>query len=93
MNEQNILEDILVLLEANRIKIRRELLEGSGGGLCRIRGESVLFLDTEASVARQAAVCAEALKSVVDIESIYLRPEVRRFIEDRTAGNDHENQI
>jgi hypothetical protein len=31
MNEQSILEELLALLEANQVKIRREPLGGGGG--------------------------------------------------------------
>ena len=78
-----ILEDILGLLEANGVKTRREPLGGSGGGLCKVKGEAVLFLDTQAQPSEMAAVCAEAVLKVVDLEKVYIRPEVRQFIENQ----------
>jgi len=83
MDEHAILEEILGLLEANSVKTRREPLGGSGGGLCKIKGESVLFLDTQALPSELAAICAKAVSKVVDIEKIYIRPEVRHFIENQ----------
>jgi hypothetical protein len=83
MDEHVILEDILGLLEANGVKTRREPLGGSGGGLCKVKGETVLFLDTQALPSELAAICAEAVSKVVDIEKIYIRPEVRQFIENQ----------
>ena len=82
MNEQAILDNILALLEAHSVKVRRERLEESSGGLCKVKGERVLFLDISATVSDQAALCAAALANVVDINTVYLLPEVRRFIED-----------
>jgi len=81
MNEQRILEELLALLEANSVTIRAESLGGSGGGLCTIKGEPIFFVDTQAPSAEVAALCARAVPQVVDIEKLYIRPEVRQFIE------------
>ena len=86
MTEQRILEELLALLEAQRVKIRSEPLGGRGGGLAVMRGESIFFVDTDAASAEVAALCAEAVARLVDIETIYLRPEVRQFIESRMSG-------
>jgi len=81
MNEQTILEELLALLEGNRVKIRSEPLGGRGGGLAVMKGENIFFVDTEAPNAEVAALCADAVAKLLDIEAIYLRPEVRQFIE------------
>ncbi|UCF17030.1 MAG: hypothetical protein JSW59_06125 [Phycisphaerales bacterium] len=82
MNERAILEELLALLEANEVTIRNEPLGGSGGGLCTIKGRHILFVDTEAPSIAAAAICAEAIAKVVDIEQIYMKPQVRQFVED-----------
>lgn len=82
MNEQNILEELLALLEANGVTIRNEPLGGSGGGLCSIKGQHIFFVDTQASSAVSAALCAEAVSKVVNVEQIYVKPQVRQFIDD-----------
>ncbi len=87
MNEQRILEELIALLEANSVTIRNEPLGGSGGGLCTIKGEEIFFVDTQAPSAEVAALCAEAVLKLMDIEKLYIRPEVRQFIE------NHSNQI
>ena len=84
MNEQRILEELLVLLEANGVSIRDEPLGGSGGGLCMMKGENIFFRDTQASSAVAAVVCADAVLKVIDIEQIYIKPEVREFIENNS---------
>jgi hypothetical protein len=84
MNEQNILEELLALLEANGVTIRNEPLGGSGGGFCTIKGENIFFVDTQASSAVSAAMCAEAVSKVVDVEQIYIKPLIRQFIENNT---------
>jgi hypothetical protein len=84
MNEQRILEELLSLLEANNITIRAEALGGSGGGLCTVKGQSIFFVDTQAQSADVAAICAEAVSKVADVEKIYIKPEVRQFIQNHT---------
>ena len=81
MNEQRILEELLALLEVQRVRIRREPLGGRGGGLAAMKGEKIFFVDTEAASADVATLCADAVLKLVDIETIYLRPEVRLFLE------------
>ena len=87
MNEQQILEELLALLESNGVTIRNEPLGGSGGGLCTIKGRQILFVDTQAPSIVMAAVCAEVVPKVADIEQIYIKPQVRQFIE------NHSNQV
>ena len=83
MDEQRILDELLALLEANNVAIRREPLGGRGGGLASVKGGHLFFVDTQASCAEVAALCAEAVTKLVDVETVYLRPEVRQFIEGR----------
>lgn len=86
MNEQRILEELITLLEANGVRIRRESLAGGVGGLCSVKGEYIFFVDTQSGSADVAALAAEAVAKIVDIEAIYLRPEIRQFIESNTAA-------
>lgn len=87
MNKQRIFEELLALLEANGVTIRNEPLGGSGGGLCTIKGELNFFVDTEATSAEMAAICAEAVSRILDIEKIYIKPEVREFIDNHRRQN------
>ena len=72
------------MLESNGVAVRSEPLGGSGGGLCTVRGQEIFFVDTQASSADVAALCAEAVRKLVDIERVYIRPEVRQFIENHS---------
>lgn len=80
MNEQVILQQILTLLEENGVQVRSEPLGGGGGGLCAVKGRHLFFVDTQSPTCETAALAADAAGKLVDIESIYLRPEVRLFI-------------
>ena len=84
MNEQRILDELLALLEGHGVMIRSEPMGGSGGGLCAVKGTNIFFLDTQANSAETATHCAEAVGKLLDTETIYIRPEVRQFIEDQT---------
>ena len=86
MNEQRIVDELLTLLEANGVTIRNEPLGGSGGGLCIMKGQSIFFVDTQAQSADIAPICAEAVSKVADIEKLYIKPEVRQFIESHTPS-------
>ncbi len=81
MNEQAILEELLAILEASGTAIRHEGLGGSGGGLCTINGRHIFFVDTQAPSAEIAALAAQAASKIADIEKVYIKPQVRRFIE------------
>jgi len=84
MNEQSILDELLALLDANGVTIRNEPLGGSGGGLCTVKGQRIFFVDTQATSAVSAAMCAEAVSKVVDVEQIYIKPQIRQFIENNS---------
>lgn len=86
MNEQRILEELLEILEANGVTIRHEPLGGGAGGLCTIKGQHIFFADSQSSSADTAAAAAEAVRKVVDIEKVYIRPEIREFIESGFAA-------
>lgn len=85
MTEQRILEELLHLLEGNGVKVRNEPLGGSGGGLCTVKGQTFFFVDTQAPSAEVASLCAEAAAKLLDIETVYLRPEVRQYIENHSS--------
>lgn len=81
MNRQVLLEQLIELLESAKVQVRKESLGGSGGGLCNIKGQNIFFVDIEAPLGDVAAKCAEAVGQFVDIDSIYIKPAVREFIE------------
>jgi hypothetical protein len=90
MNEQRILEELLALLEANGVTIRHESLGGAAGGLCTVRGRHIFFVDVQSPSADSASSAAEAVRKVVDIEKVYLRPEIREFIETQSAAGGQD---
>ncbi len=81
MNDQQILEELEAALEALGIHVRHEVLEDSIGGLCMVKGRCCMFLDAGAHPADQARLCAGELRKHAAIDTVYLKPEVRRFLE------------
>ncbi len=77
-----ITEEITEILAQHGIEIRHESLGGEGGGLCRLKNKTVFFVDSQGSGREQARQCARALREIVDIDSIYLKPVVREFVEE-----------
>jgi hypothetical protein len=81
MESEAILGELLALLEHSGVSIRTEPMGGAGGGLCKMKDKEVFFVDAEATTAEMAAICAGAVREKVDIEKIYIRPQVRTFLE------------
>jgi len=80
MDTREIFEDLVALLEQDGVDVRRQAM-GGGGGFCRIKGKGVFFVDTECSILEMTAICSRAVNELIDIESIYLRPQVRLYLE------------
>ena len=86
MDESVQFEEILAAAEKLGIAVRAEPLGGEGGGLCRVRGQTVLFVDTMADLATRRQRALEALAQVPEIDGQYLRPDVRDQIDRIRAG-------
>jgi hypothetical protein len=71
------LETLLTLAEELGVEIRAEPMGGEGGGMCRLKGRSVLFVDTSADVATRYDRTLTAVANLPDLEGRYLPPEVR----------------
>ena len=63
------------------IPVRREKLGGSGGGLCVVRGERVLFVDVDADVGTQVDRCVAALAMIPEVDRVYLVPTLRERVD------------
>ncbi|MCP4450662.1 MAG: hypothetical protein GY809_04320 [Planctomycetes bacterium] len=81
MNQRQILEELVSLLETNGIQVRDEPMPGQRSGLCTVRGRPIMFLDSDTSVQDSADACAEAAGQAINIEELYIKPQVRQYIE------------
>ena len=77
------LDEILELFGRLGIEVRMERLGGAGGGLCKVRGGRVLFVDAEADLATTMERCLKALADLPEVESFYLPPSLREGLERR----------
>ncbi len=84
MDEKAVVEYLLSLLEKNNIAVRTEALGGGGGGVCKLRDHTVVFVDSESPAAETAAMCAQAVNDLVETEKMYIVPQVRDFLEKHT---------
>ena len=75
------LESLLEVAEQIGIDVRAEPMGGEGGGLCRLRGKTVLFVDIGADLATRYDRTLAALAPLPEIDQHYLVPEVRSDIE------------
>jgi hypothetical protein len=74
-------EQILEAAERLGLTVRFEPLGGDGGGLARLRGRDVLFVDTLADTATRLERSLEALARLPGIDEHYLRPDLREHID------------
>ena len=81
MELQHRLEALLTLSEQLGIDVRAETMGGEGGGMCKLRGQWVLFVDTTADLATRYDRTLTALTTWPDLENHYLPPEVRDDLE------------
>ena len=54
----------------------------SGGGLVKLKGREIIFLDTAASLGDQASVIASALIGIKELENRFLLPEIRKILDE-----------
>jgi hypothetical protein len=78
---QHRLEALLTLAEHLGIDVRAETMGGDGGGLCKLRGAWVLFVDTTADLATRYDRTLTAMVARTDLDDHYLPPEVRDDLE------------
>ena len=73
--------DIIVrLFEQLGVEVRQERL-GGGGGLCRIRGRRVVFVDLDADAATRLDRCVGALATIPEAAAVYISPELREWMD------------
>ncbi|GMU23535.1 MAG: hypothetical protein AMXMBFR13_36130 [Phycisphaerae bacterium] len=81
MDLGNRLDALLELAEQLGIDIRAEAMGGGGGGICRLRGARVLFVDTSADLMTRYDRTLAALAPLEELDGRYICPEVRQDIE------------
>lgn len=90
METQEMLEELESVAEGLGIKVRYEKCK-SRGGLCRIRNEPMIIVRKTLTMPERLEIVAEALGQF-PMESTYLKPEVRSYLEGLVPRSDGESQ-
>lgn len=89
VDESMLLRDLEELADRMSITVRYELLEDEGavslGGLCRIKDQRVVIVNSKASLPAKVEVLARALTHF-DLTGVYLKPVLREYLEGLNAG-------
>lgn len=86
MDEQFIIDQLEELVERFGIKIRYEPMHQDEesvklvGGMCRLKEEYMLIINSKATFAEKIRALAEALRHF-DLDGVYIRPALREFLE------------
>jgi len=86
MDENTIAEQLEELIKSFGIQIRHEAIKQDedlvnvAGGLCLLRGEYVLIINSKATTMDRIKTLATALKHF-DLDQIYLRPVLRELLD------------
>ena len=84
MNNELLLNELEELAGKLGIAVRYESVnieESSGsGGLCRLKGEYVLIVHSQATVKEKIRILTEALRSF-PIHNVYVKPVIRELLE------------
>jgi hypothetical protein len=86
MDQDAIIDQLEELAETFGIQIRYEPIKQDEdlvkvvGGLCLLRGEYVLIIDSKAAAIDKIRIFAEALRHF-DLEQIYIKPVLRELLD------------
>ena len=85
MDDHAVLNQLEELARTLGVEVRYEPVRKEGlsnsGGLCRLKGEYILIINSNASVKGKIQTMATALKRF-DLNQVYLRPGLREFLDD-----------
>jgi len=63
------------------IDVRYEEMDGTGGGLCVLRGQRILFIDTAADPQTAYERVLAAISRLPEVDDVYIVPELREQID------------
>ena len=86
MDESNLIDYLEELAESLGIEIRYEAIRQDedsiyvAGGLCLLKGEYVLIINTKASLIERIKTLATAVRHF-DLDQVYIRPVLRELLD------------
>jgi hypothetical protein len=78
--DRSAFEELIEAAARLGVMVRHIHLGGGGGGLAQVKGKRVLFIDLDAHPQDQLEKTAGALAGLAEIETVYLRPDVRDLL-------------
>lgn len=87
MDAEAILAGLLDLAERLEVDVRQVYLADDAGGLCRLKGKAVLFVNAAASIEDRVAHTAAALASLRETEDCFVLPELRAVLQQYAASD------
>ena len=73
-------KELETLAKEQGMEIRRAFNLPGEGGSCKLRGKPLVLMNSHIPEIKKARILADALKKS-EIDSVYIRPELREFIE------------
>ena len=84
VDENTLLSQLEELAHSLGIEVRYEPIKKDGsfypGGLCRLKGECVLILNSSATLTDKVQTLAKAVNRF-DLSQVYVRPGLREFLD------------
>ncbi len=80
IEEARLLQELEAVASQLSVEIRHEDLDGSRGGLFRLRGQTCILLDRELSLRERVDLMARALARL-PLDDVFLRPAVREYLD------------
>jgi len=74
---ENKIAELLELCSKLELQVRPERLGGSGGGVCKLKGRSIVFIDLDAEPEIRYERLLADLASLPQLENLFLRPAIR----------------
>lgn len=83
MDLQRRLEFLVEFAGACGFEVRSESLGGEGGGLCKLRGKTILFVDLAADLETRYEKTLAALAGRPELDQRFVPPEIREDLASR----------
>ena len=85
--ETSAFDELLDVARRIGITVRHVRLGGNGGGLAKFKNQRQLFIDQDATAIDQLEQTAKALAKLDELQTIFIRPDVRKLIDESTAAD------